>query len=115
MSPVGTLSTPRPASSINSVSPVTHTSLAAHKQTSIDSIGTSHNLAAKPFAQVYNNFFFEHQFVTDNLCCNTFLKLNGGPRLVNKQYNSPLPLYSDRSIAETLSAQSEVLSNGVLG
>lgn len=39
----------------------------------------------------------------------------GGPKLVNKQYNSPLGLYSEESIAETLSAQAEVLSPGVLG
>lgn len=41
--------------------------------------------------------------------------VNGGPRLVNKQYNSPLKLYSEESIAETLSAQTEVLSTGALG
>lgn len=39
----------------------------------------------------------------------------GGPQLVNKQYNSPLKLYSEDAIAETISAQSEVLSTGALG
>lgn len=38
-----------------------------------------------------------------------------GPKLVNKQYNSPVGLYSEESIAETLSAQAEVLSTGALG
>jgi hypothetical protein len=41
--------------------------------------------------------------------------VNGGPKLVNNQYNSPLKLYSEQSIAETLSAQTEVLSTGALG
>ncbi len=35
--------------------------------------------------------------------------------IVNKQYNSPVAMYSDESIAETLSAQAEVLAGGVLG
>lgn len=35
--------------------------------------------------------------------------------IVNKQYNSPVGIYSDESIAETLSAQAEVLAGGVLG
>lgn len=33
----------------------------------------------------------------------------------NKQYNSPVSMYSDKTIAETLSAQTEVLAGGVLG
>lgn len=35
--------------------------------------------------------------------------------IVNKQYNTPVGIYSDESIAETLSAQAEVLATGVLG
>lgn len=35
--------------------------------------------------------------------------------IVNKQYNTPVGIYSDESIAETLSAQAEVLAGGVLG
>jgi hypothetical protein len=35
--------------------------------------------------------------------------------IVNKQYNSPVGLYSEENIAETLSAQAEVLAGGVLG
>jgi len=44
-------------------------------------------------------------------------QLNGSsePKLVNKQYNSPIGIYSEQSIAETLSAQAEVLAGGVLG
>lgn len=48
------------------------------------------------------------------------LQLNGtgdGPikSIVNKQYNSPVGIYSEETIAETLSAQAEVLAGGVLG
>ncbi|KAF5283925.1 hypothetical protein FQR65_LT13686 [Abscondita terminalis] len=92
VTPVGAISSPRPAASVNHISPVTATSLQAGRQESIGAIGTSHNVSAKPFHQI-----------------------NGGPKLVNKQYNSPLPIYSEQSIAETLSAQTEVLENGVLG
>ncbi|KAI8428575.1 hypothetical protein MSG28_007328 [Choristoneura fumiferana] len=35
--------------------------------------------------------------------------------IVNKQYNTPVKMYSDQTIAETLSAQTEVLAGGVLG
>lgn len=35
--------------------------------------------------------------------------------IVNKQYNTPVNMYSDATIAETLSAQTEVLAGGVLG
>lgn len=93
--PVGSYSTPTP--SINNISPVTKTSLAAPKGENIGAIGTGHNVSAKPFNAQVNG------------------AVNGGPRLVNKQYNSPLKLYSEESIAETLSAQTEVLSTGALG
>lgn len=72
---------------------VTKTSL-AHKQLESQHVGCGYNNAAKPFAQ-------------------------GGDgsvkSIVNKQYNSPVGIYSDESIAETLSAQAEVLAGGVLG
>ena len=32
-----------------------------------------------------------------------------------KAYNSPVAMYSDETIAETLSSQAEVLAGGVLG
>lgn len=35
--------------------------------------------------------------------------------IVNKQYNTPVAMYSDETIAETLSSQAEVLAGGVLG
>lgn len=35
--------------------------------------------------------------------------------ITSKQYNSPVGMYSDQSIAESLSAQAEVLAGGVLG
>jgi hypothetical protein len=35
--------------------------------------------------------------------------------IVNKQYNTPVGIYSEETIAETLSAQAEVLAGGVLG
>ncbi|XP_063903336.1 PDZ and LIM domain protein Zasp-like isoform X3 [Zophobas morio] len=76
---------------------VTKTSLAATKKDTSGSIGTAHNLSAKPFSPQLNG------------------AVNGGPKLVNNQYNSPLKLYSEESIAETLSAQTEVLSTGALG
>ncbi|KAK8745656.1 hypothetical protein OTU49_000303 [Cherax quadricarinatus] len=41
-------------------------------------------------------------------------KVNG-QQIVNTQYNTPLKLYSDDNIAETLYAQAEVLGKGCLG
>lgn len=46
------------------------------------------------------------------------IQMNGndsGKSIVNKQYNTPVNIYSDKTIAETLSAQTEVLAGGVLG
>ena len=37
------------------------------------------------------------------------------PALVHKQYNSPVNLYSEKSIAETLEAHTEVLTSGAKG
>ncbi|XP_066260038.1 PDZ and LIM domain protein Zasp isoform X1 [Euwallacea similis] len=93
--PTGTYSKPSP--SINNVSAVTQTSLCASKGENIGAIGTGHNLSAKPFAPQVNG------------------AVNGGPKLINNQYNTPLKLYSEDAIAETISAQSEVLSTGALG
>uniref|UniRef100_A0A0C9RDT0 Zasp52_2 protein n=1 Tax=Fopius arisanus TaxID=64838 RepID=A0A0C9RDT0_9HYME len=86
---------PQPHAPIGNISPVTKTSLAAKKQEG-PLIGSGHNFSPKPF-------------------------LNGssesGPikSIVNKQYNSPVGIYSEQTIAETLSAQAEVLAGGVLG
>ena len=42
-------------------------------------------------------------------------KTQNAKNLASKQYNSPIKLYSDQTIAETLSAQAEVLAGGVVG
>jgi len=42
-------------------------------------------------------------------------KDGGNVKLVNRQFNSPMNLYSEENIAETLSSQAEVLAQGVLG
>ncbi|XP_030378909.1 PDZ and LIM domain protein Zasp isoform X16 [Scaptodrosophila lebanonensis] len=72
---------------------VTKTSL-AHQQQDSQHIGCGYNNSARPFT-------------------------NGGDggvkSIVNNQYNTPVGIYSDESIAETLSAQAEVLAGGVLG
>ncbi|KAH0567527.1 hypothetical protein KQX54_010583 [Cotesia glomerata] len=95
VSPVSqSIPSPQPHLSAGSVSPVTKTSLAA-KKTDGHLIGSGHNFSPKP----YPNGTSE------------------GPikSIVNKQYNSPVGIYSEQTIAETLSAQAEVLAGGVLG
>ncbi|XP_018349489.1 PREDICTED: PDZ and LIM domain protein Zasp isoform X7 [Trachymyrmex septentrionalis] len=88
------LPSPMHTAPAGNITPVTKTSLAAKKQDG-PLIGSGHNFSPKPF-------------------------LNGtgdGPikSIVNKQYNSPVGIYSEETIAETLSAQAEVLAGGVLG
>ncbi|XP_034254846.1 PDZ and LIM domain protein Zasp isoform X4 [Thrips palmi] len=75
---------------------VTKTSL-TYKGPAAQPIGTGHNTSAKPFG--------------------TIPHMNGGPdqQIVNKQFNSPIGIYSEQAIAETLSAQAEVLSGGAIG
>lgn len=34
---------------------------------------------------------------------------------MNKQFNSPINMYSEQNLAETLSAQAEVLAGGAIG
>lgn len=95
VSPISpTLPSPSPTAGLTSIAPVTKTSLAAKKQ-DVSHIGSGHNFSPKPF-------------------------LNGTgdgsiKSIVNKQYNSPVGIYSEETIAETLSAQAEVLAGGVLG
>lgn len=73
-------------------SPVTRTSLQHHPPPNEEHIGCGYNNSARPFSQ------------------------NGNVKsIVNKQYNTPVGMYSEESIAETLTAQAEVLANGVLG
>ncbi|XP_076662405.1 PDZ and LIM domain protein Zasp isoform X2 [Halictus rubicundus] len=94
VTPLGS-SMPSPSpTSMGNITPVTKTSLAAKKQDGAH-IGSGHNFSPKPF-------------------------LNGTgdgsiKSIVNKQYNSPVGIYSEETIAETLSAQAEVLAGGVLG
>lgn len=78
----------------NDIKPVTKTSL-AHTPQETTPIGAAHNVKAKPFGQQNGD-----QRV---------------PALVHKQYNSPAPLYSMQNIADTLTAQAEVLSTGAVG
>ncbi|CAK1604070.1 unnamed protein product [Parnassius mnemosyne] len=94
VTPTGSL--PRPGSRPlgGALAPVTTTSLKATPQPS-RSFGSGHNSVAKPFGYMNGN---------DSM-----------KSVVNKQYNSPVNMYSDKSIAETLSAQTEVLAGGVLG
>lgn len=89
VTPIGQLQTSNAA---NNIQPVTKTSLMAKPQQPC-TIGSGHNSAAKPFNQAQNPM----------------------KSIVNKQYNTPVGMYSEQTIAETLSAQAEVLSNGVLG
>ncbi|CAL7942957.1 unnamed protein product [Xylocopa violacea] len=95
VSPISsTIPSPSPTGGISNITPVTKTSLAAKKQEG-PYIGSGHNFSPKPF-------------------------LNGTgdgsiKSIVNKQYNSPVGIYSEETIAETLSAQAEVLAGGVLG
>ncbi|CAO1420419.1 unnamed protein product [Diamesa serratosioi] len=73
------------------IQPVTKTSLAANPQ-QVCTIGSGHNTAARPF-----------------------LPPSPVRSITSKQYNTPVGMYSDQSIAESLSAQTEVLAGGVLG
>ncbi|XP_048485235.1 PDZ and LIM domain protein Zasp isoform X5 [Plutella xylostella] len=93
VTPTGSL--PRPGSRLSATpTPVTNTSLKANPQPSRP-IGSGHNNVAKPFGYMNGN---------DN-----------SKSIVNKQYNTPVNMYSEQTIAETLSAQTEVLAGGVLG
>nr|XP_014286610.1 PDZ and LIM domain protein Zasp isoform X2 [Halyomorpha halys] len=94
VSPVGGVPTPGKASPM---APVTKTSLAATKAPSTP-IGSGHNLSPKPFGAAP--------------------QVNGDAAvkaIVNKQYNTPVGMYSEEIIAETLSAQAEVLVGGAIG
>ncbi|XP_049840674.1 PDZ and LIM domain protein Zasp-like isoform X6 [Schistocerca gregaria] len=79
--------------------PVTKTSLAARPAAPATRIGSAHNVSARPFAPQINGA----------------LGSDTVKSIVNKQYNSPVGMYSEETIAETLSAQAEVLAGGVLG
>jgi len=84
-------------SSVPSVKPVTKTSLAAKRQDMPPVPG--HNFAPKPYSAPQVNGISDPTVRS----------------IVNKQYNTPVGIYSEETIAETLSAQAEVLAGGVLG
>ncbi|XP_031618532.1 PDZ and LIM domain protein Zasp isoform X5 [Contarinia nasturtii] len=89
VSPTGSMPSPGQQ---NYGGPVTKTSLQHHPPPQEPHIGCGYNNSARPFSQ------------------------NGSVKsIVNKQYNTPVGMYSEESIAETLTAQAEVLANGVLG
>ncbi|KAF4519533.1 hypothetical protein B566_EDAN009436 [Ephemera danica] len=95
--PVGGMPKPQMTNNI-APAPVTKTSLASTVPAPAP-IGGGYNNAAKPFGAPQMNG-------TSN---------NTVKSIVNKQYNTPVGMYSEENIAETLSAQAEVLAGGVLG
>ncbi|KAK8376964.1 hypothetical protein O3P69_013576 [Scylla paramamosain] len=75
----------------SSSSEADHDALTRRNNEHVAPVGVKHNVKARPFAEV------------------------NGQQIVNAQYNTPLQLYSEDNIAETLSAQAEVLGKGCLG
>ncbi|XP_059478491.1 PDZ and LIM domain protein Zasp isoform X6 [Neocloeon triangulifer] len=107
ITPVGAL--PKPAPLNNNVAPVTKTSLAVNKPEAAP-IGSGHNNLAKPFgAPQLNGNSITSSSITSTSQVDTVKSIT------SKQYNTPVGLYSEENIAETLSAQAEVLASGVLG
>ncbi|VVC31719.1 Hypothetical protein CINCED_3A005226 [Cinara cedri] len=99
ITPIG----PSPVPNRLSQSPqlVTKTSLAKVGPQS-PAFGSSHNSVTRPFSGTSSP------------------KVGGNDSgtvkaIVNKQYNTPVGIYSEENIAETLTAQAEVLAGGVLG
>lgn len=37
------------------------------------------------------------------------------PRLVNKQFNTPIGLYSEQNVREVLQREQQILANGAIG
>lgn len=99
VTPTGAVPSPTPSYASNGHVPnVTKTSL-AYQQPEVQHIGSGYNNSARPFGGVQ-----QQQNGADPM-----------KSIVNKQYNTPVGIYSEESIAETLSAQAEVLAGGVLG
>ncbi|XP_025408374.1 PDZ and LIM domain protein Zasp isoform X5 [Sipha flava] len=102
VTPVG----PSPVSNRFSQSPqpVTKTSLARVGPPS-PAIGTGHNAVTRPFSGA-----------SSPKVANGYNNDSGTVKaIVNKQYNTPVGIYSEENIAETLTAQAELLAGGVLG
>lgn len=89
--PIGDIPAPSPQITVK---PVTKTSLVANKQ-EVQHIGSKHNVSARPFSASMQDGTVK--------------------AVVHKQYNSPANIYSMDNIAETLSAQTEVLASGAKG
>ncbi|KAK6641825.1 hypothetical protein RUM44_013543 [Polyplax serrata] len=98
--PVGPTPTPNPSHS-GYVQPVTKTSLAHKPQAPMPSF-SQYNYAPKPFGGAQVNGMSGD-------------KNQNYKNMASKMYNSPIRLYSDQTIAETLSAQAEVLAGGAVG
>ncbi|XP_054264705.1 PDZ and LIM domain protein Zasp-like isoform X2 [Macrosteles quadrilineatus] len=96
VTPVGNIPSPSPVG--GAPAPVTKTSL-AYKGPPAPAI-PGYNTPAKPFSPQLNGVGVDPERVKS---------------IASKQYNNPVGLYSDQNIAETLSAQAEVLAGGVLG
>ncbi|XP_073982413.1 Z band alternatively spliced PDZ-motif protein 52 isoform X4 [Rhodnius prolixus] len=110
VSPVGQV----PSPGGRSPHTVTKTSLAA--KPSAVQIPTGHNVSPKPFGPSSTPQAYRKGF--SRKLPRHFTPMNGGDSvkaIVNKQYNTPVGMYSEETIAETLSAQAEVLAGGVLG
>uniref|UniRef100_A0A1Q3FVA4 Putative adaptor protein enigma n=1 Tax=Culex tarsalis TaxID=7177 RepID=A0A1Q3FVA4_CULTA len=105
VTPTGSIPSPSPSLPGN-ITPVTKTSLAATPQP-VQHIGSGHNQAAKPFPAQQQQ---PQQQPQEQVNGNDPIK-----SIVNMQYNTPVAMYSDETIAETLSSQAEVLAGGVLG
>ncbi|KAL5244921.1 hypothetical protein ACI65C_012331 [Semiaphis heraclei] len=103
VTPVG----PSPVPSRLSQSPqiVTKTSLAKVGPQS-PAFGSSHNSVSRPYSGASSPKVNPSGYNNDSGTVKA---------IVNKQYNTPVGIYSEENIAETLTAQAEVLAGGVLG
>jgi len=64
-----------------------------------------------------SSFTIEYRIFQRLLICSNWksMLVQGGQSLVNKQFNTPINLYSEKNLQETLSAQAEVLAGGAIG
>ncbi|XP_026814107.1 PDZ and LIM domain protein Zasp isoform X11 [Rhopalosiphum maidis] len=103
VTPVG----PSPVPNRLSQSPqiLTKTSLAKVGPQS-PAFGSSHNSVSRPYSGTSSPKVNSSGYNNDSGTVKA---------IVNKQYNTPVGIYSEENIAETLTAQAEVLAGGVLG
>ncbi|XP_050537667.1 PDZ and LIM domain protein Zasp isoform X2 [Daktulosphaira vitifoliae] len=102
VTPIG----PSPVPNRLSQSPqlVTKTSLARNGPPQSPAFGSGHNSVTKPFSGSQSPKINGSSYGNDSV-----------KAIVNKQYNTPVGIYSEENIAETLTAQAEVLAGGVIG